>query len=100
MSKWIANERMWLHGENTWCNEPISDSDIEYIQSPKWISVEDRLPKSGTLVLVTCDRSGVIKLWYWYRGKWMDYATELPEYITMDITHWQPLPDPPEVNDD
>ena len=63
----------------------------------KWISVEDRLPESKTSALVANDESGIIRLWYRWRGRWMSGGDKLPEYVTEGVTHWQPLPDPPEV---
>lgn len=45
-----------------------------------WISVEDRLPEGGVDVLAISNRG-------FYRIDLMPFDT--------DITHWQPLPEPP-----
>lgn len=59
-----------------------------------WISVKDRLPKPRTEVLAF--RKGIIYIvWYdkgigeWRSDEWGCFN---------DVTHWMPLPKPPEVN--
>lgn len=59
----------------------------------KWISVEDALPKKGTVVLAFGTRSattgmfqGVGKApWFWW---WKGHTIKR-------VTHWMPLPEPP-----
>ena len=62
----------------------------------RWISVEDRLPKPHTEVLAF--RRGIM-YFAWYDneiGKWSS-----DEWGLLDaVTHWMPLPNPPEVNID
>lgn len=57
-----------------------------------WISVKDRLPEENIRVLVCInseqsytklDTDRILK------GKWVRWSN--------DVTHWQPLPEPPEV---
>lgn len=64
---------------------------------PQWISVKDRLPEEGKLVL-TYGPDGIIDVLARYRvsknsWKWGRDG----EFITLvfDITHWMPLPEPP-----
>lgn len=58
----------------------------EILALSRWISVEDEMPEVGIQVL-TIDTDG----WYmviYYNGKW---------HAEVDVTHWQPLPESPEV---
>ena len=72
-------------------------------QLPRWIPVEERLPDYDDLVLVTA--SGKPK-----ENITLDEAVELatlysdgwcletwPEWTGAKVTHWMPLPEPPEV---
>jgi len=55
-----------------------------------WISVDDRLPPFGKAILTYDPTTGRhIHLVYWppRKGIWET------------VTHWMPLPDPPEVDD-
>ena len=63
---------------------------IEELSKPRWIPVTERLPeRNGTyLVYVYGD---VTDLNYW-RGKWH----RLGDDYTKAVTHWMPLPQPPE----
>lgn len=69
----------------------------------EWISVKDRLPKKGELC-ITWDGRGIDAL-YFDEVKEDGTVVFLLQgvYYTVDIenvTHWQPLPEPPEVNND
>lgn len=62
---------------------------------PKWISVKDGLPEEHVVVLVARDDAlyGREVTIGWCRcGRW-----EVP--IAVKVTHWMPLPEPPEVNE-
>ena len=72
-------------------------------QEPKWISVKDRSPEEGVLVLVAFDvdlglgetrqvdtamrQEGV------FCGGGLDNYLAFP--CEVDVTHWMPLPEPP-----
>lgn len=59
---------------------------------PKWISVEDRLPKGGSMVIA--------HMAYFYEVLQWDAKTELwfsahSIHAKPYVTHWMPLPEPP-----
>lgn len=58
----------------------------------EWISVKDRLPEAHTVVLVHYTDGRICTA---------DYIDEYLKFITSStITHWMPLPEPPESEDD
>jgi len=69
-----------------------------------WISVKDKIPEENISV-IGCDINGITtddrepikchregKKYYWLNE--YNYA----EYVPVNITHWMPLPEPPEDN--
>jgi len=68
----------------------------------EWISVKDRLPNKITnnkgiseIVLITGSKGHCLRA-YLDLGVWIvDTGSKL--YITEAVTHWMPLPEPPEV---
>ena len=63
----------------------------------EWISVEDRLPTVSIHYLVTgiFPVGYMVAEWDGNLGQWMMYD---PIRIELgDVTHWQPLPSPPEL---
>lgn len=80
----------------------------------KWISVEDKLPKKGELVIITngdlisCGCVVIEESEYWEQVNsttkkltkekpfiWFDTH---PSYDCFDETHWMPLPEPPDTD--
>lgn len=56
-----------------------------------WISVDDRLPKTTERVIIHRNIGNdetKIELIVWFNGDELD----------LKITHWQPLPEPPEID--
>ena len=60
-----------------------------------WISVKDRLPKQKQDIIAW--GNGSVQLVYCDKDKFYD-VYELR--IVLNITHWQPLPEPPKEADD
>lgn len=59
----------------------------------EWIDVKDRLPEHTTYVLIHFIYDGesyVDKGAYYPDGKWIDC-----DYDYVNVTHWMPLPKPP-----
>lgn len=62
---------------------------VEMINVINWIDINDRLPEENTLVLVWNKDAadiGFIKDW-----RWRDYSETF-----RGVTHWMPLPEPPD----
>lgn len=57
---------------------------------PKWISVEEALPKYGERVLIT-EGACVFEAYRSISNKWVRHGIGWAE----DVTHWMPLPEPP-----
>lgn len=69
-------------------------------KQPKWISVEERLPedKKETADCYLVTDGAFIWMAYWGCKEWQfAQCTDSPYVIDWtDITHWMPLPEPPE----
>lgn len=70
---------------------------IKVPEKPKWISVEDRMPKPFVSVLVYMPEERPLPTvhegFLAREGMW--YANHF-DREPMEITHWMPLPEPPE----
>lgn len=62
-----------------------------------WISIKDRLPENNGRYLVNCivGENNYINIYVYHGGVadncgWIKNGT-----IRKDVTHWQPLPEPP-----
>jgi len=66
-----------------------------------WISVDDRLPDSGVMVLVLANGKpnknvtlvNAYELAEYDQDGWI--LDTWPEWMDADVTHWMPLPEPP-----
>lgn len=62
-------------------------------KQPKWISVKDRLPEAEGMYIVYIPLTGgTIVAADYLDGHWIDWEVDLTERVT----HWMPLPEPPE----
>lgn len=67
-------------------------ADSYKAEIPSWIPITDRLPESGQRVIV-CRKDGRVEqgVYLGVNGWWKVYGTN-----TKSITHWMPMPAPPE----
>ena len=89
---------------HNWNSRPIEDAlnariaELEAAQ--RWIPVSERLPEDGETVFVIIhdgferfeNGNEVARLTYLGNGNWWSWESE--RYV---VTHWMPLPQPPEV---
>jgi hypothetical protein len=77
--------------------EMLADA-LTYIQQleaqvPRWISVEDRLPPLGEVLI--CTRGNYVGVaWFHANGKFETGGGLMLD--TKFVSHWMPLPEPPE----
>lgn len=64
----------------------------------EWISVNDRLPKDGEIVLTVKNKSREIQMYESRRNGWISKKGWFWSVGT--VTHWIPLPEPPKENKD
>lgn len=61
----------------------------------EWIPVTERLPENiANRVLVVCERSNGVFYAHYEKPFWINLETDKPFIST--VTHWMPLPEPPE----
>lgn len=63
-------------------------------EKAEWISVNERLPKWRVNVL-TVNENSECEIFHYDRGCWC-YPDGVAKEIVYHITHWMPLPEPPE----
>ena len=70
-----------------------------------WISVKERLPNNSKPVYVwlwvgSSLRSGIpfVGKYNIFSGEWLIYGLSADKREIIKITHWMPLPEPPEEN--
>ena len=61
-------------------------------QNNGWISVKDRLPEPKAVVLAHCTNGRMLTVGY--------FDKDLEFLKSGRVTHWRPLPEPPESEDD
>ena len=61
----------------------------------EWISVDDRLPEHGDVVLCFMKFGGQrLLLWDGVSSRWLGYGLG-DDWKKTDVTNWMPLPNPP-----
>ena len=101
-NKWrYADEALALIGEGT--NVPASADDTNVGgKIDSWISCKDKMPEDNTSVLfVYVSENGIKSVHYGYHqtlkglgSSWAKLSGGL-QYCDDDVTHWQPVPEPP-----
>lgn len=98
----------WIHGvivQAAWFVKASLEQNALSGNSPgtpdSWISCSERMPDDGQHVIILCD--GAFVLYAQYRdGEFFDVVRNGEEFFetqSRNVTHWMPLPDPPqEVN--
>ena len=67
----------------------------EGVTVQEWISVKDRLPEDGEIVLVCGSRGGVYTAVFNKPGQYRGWHKLNSKSHYCDPTHWMPLPQPP-----
>lgn len=93
--------------KDEWCSMVTNshDPDMErdcghFIRAQRWIPVTERLPVEAEKILCFLELSGgsmVETGYYMHDGGWYYTGIEAPHYGA--VTHWMPLPEPPEVSE-
>ena len=77
---------------------------IDIMPEGGWISVKDRLPEQRIGVLVYCPEYNNVFAGelndYLKKGQWYFFDDEIKHPIKEEVTHWMPMPKPPEVGED
>ncbi|WP_247145845.1 DUF551 domain-containing protein [Escherichia coli] len=112
---WLQTARVWPEdgelSELTWCSHNQHHDDTLYVRADLvngnypvtpdgWISCSDRMPEDTKMLLAFSQGEIVAAYWNWVVNP-IDYKkyrafTYLSGNILDDVTHWMPLPEPPQ----
>ena len=71
---------------------------MELVQQSRWIPCSERLPeKDGRYLCVWLDNSVAT---FWFSNKHFRFSAEDTCEIDNLVTHWMPLPEPPEMEEE
>ena len=100
----LIAEFEWLKQNTGAYNHPAIDENIERIRrapavdvGPAWISVDERLPERGEVIVCCPDPDRPVQFAY-SNGCIFRNAHGRP--IGLPVTHWMPLPNPPIMDAD
>jgi hypothetical protein len=112
---WLQTAGVWSEdgelSELTWCSHNQHHDDTLYVRADLvngnypvtpdgWISCSDRMPEDTKMLLAFSQGEIVAAYWNWVVNP-IDYKkyrafTYLSGNILDDVTHWMPLPEPPQ----
>lgn len=85
--------------EVTWSEERVSDNDIQYQRQSEWISVEDRIPPSTTVLLcASMMQDASMALCVFIKGRFMIYDRTFKYDKEFYPTHWMFIPKLPKTD--
>nr|WP_283570871.1 dATP/dGTP pyrophosphohydrolase domain-containing protein [Escherichia coli] len=94
----INMERQWPEPKDGEPRLHIKEPGNYPVTPDGWISCSERMPKGYADVLVT-DGEHVEVKWWDESGYWNSWTELSSDILAHEITHWMPLPEPPqEVN--
>lgn len=92
----------WISVKNRLPEEltPVNVVWVSHNPQPYYSKIKD-VPQSNATAVYFCGR------WYWWDAVIIDWLSEYGQYSReeslvykeIEITHWMPLPEPPEVED-
>jgi len=97
----LTQELFKGHVDVAIANAPTVAKDTNVL-SNGWISVKDRLPEESKKVLVYCKNGYMMSVFFSHKWKAFNHfdsqgdPTEGENHCFLDVTHWMPLPEPPE----
>ena len=80
--------------------EAVDDLEecLEAYKETRWIPVSERLPDDRTSILVYHNISGLTdEAWFYKHIRHPLHEYDIDDQYWSDVTHWMPLPEPPET---
>jgi oligoribonuclease NrnB/cAMP/cGMP phosphodiesterase (DHH superfamily) len=81
---------------NTAIVETLTKELAEARKAAEWIPVRERMPDNSKAVLVWCPERKNKYTACWKVPYWLHFGGACSSEVTEDVTHWKPLPNPPE----
>ena len=71
----------------------VEAADVQPVN--QWISCKDKMPEHGVTVLIYAGNHMIMLAWYDKDMEYFYICDSDYKYNPLDVTHWQPLPEPP-----
>lgn len=91
--------------EKFMCTDVLMNDTLKHIANleakvPKWVSVKDELPACVPDEYLVANSDNRVFVAEWGHERWSsEYRFSVGSEILHDVTHWLPLPEPPEEED-